>query len=167
MNNAPEKNIYKNKTMVAFATKGGVTGESANVIAEVLKIKYRFEVDLVNLMKNPSPDITTYKNIFIGSGIRMGRWYKQALKFLKNNFEEKNVVIFPSSCTAGNPKKHEEAIQKYIDNILIKFPHIKPFATEAFGGRMKIMGKTIEDNCDMDKVKAWVEKIGKKLINES
>jgi menaquinone-dependent protoporphyrinogen oxidase len=155
------------KTLIAYATKGGVTEESANVIADVLRTKHDFEVDLVNLRKKRSPDLTPYKNIFIGSGIRMGRWYKVALKFLENNFEGKNVVIFLSSCSAGNPEKHEEAMTKYINDVLVKYPHVKPIVAEAFGGRMKMLGKTVEDNFDMDKVRAWVEEVGKKLTESN
>ncbi len=153
------------KTLIAYATKGGVTEESANTIANVLRDKHGFEVDTVNLRENPSPEISQYQNIFIGSGIRMGRWYKTAKKLLEENFENKKVVIFLSSCSAGNPEKHGEAIKKYIDDVLAKYPHVKPIAAEAFGGRMKMFGKTVEDNCDMEKVRAWADEVGKKLTD--
>jgi len=161
------KNVGTERTLIAYATKGGVTEESANVIADILRTKHGFEVDLVNLKKSPSPDLTQYKNIFIGSGVRMGRWYKQARKLLDNNFEGKNLVIFLSSCSAGNPEKYKEAITKYIHEVIAKYPLIKPFAAEAFGGRMKMFGRTVEDNCDMDKVRVWAEMVGEKLKCET
>ena len=68
-----------------FATKGGVTAESAQMIAEVLEKQFNHEVTVVNLQQNKSPDIKPYDNIFIGSGIRMGQWYGRAKKMLKNN----------------------------------------------------------------------------------
>ncbi|UCG92015.1 MAG: hypothetical protein JSV97_13325 [candidate division WOR-3 bacterium] len=151
------------KTLIAFATKGGVTEEAACVIASVLREKQGFEVDVVNLRENPSPDLTQYKNIVLGSGVRMGKWYKQSLKFLENNFQNKNVVLFLSSCTAGDSETHDEAITKYIDDVLAKYPHIKPVAAEAFGGRMKMLGKVVKDNCDIDKIRVWAEEVGKKL----
>ena len=157
------KDVDTKRTLVVYATKGGVTGESANTIADVLRTKIGFEVEVVNLKSNPSMDLTPYKNIFIGSGIRMGRWYKEASRFLENNFEGKNVVIFLSSCSAGNPEKHGEAVKKYLEDVLAKFPHVKPVAAEAFGGRMKMQGKTVEDNCDMEKVRAWADTVGEKL----
>jgi menaquinone-dependent protoporphyrinogen oxidase len=159
--------MNKNKTLIAYATKSGVTEESANAISEVLKNKYKFEVDLLNLMKTPSPDITSYKNIFIGSGIRMGKWYKQALRFLNGNFDGKNVFIFISSCKAGDPKDYEDAIKQYIENVLVEYPHVKPVEVKASGGRMKIFGKTITDNYDVEKVKSWADEIGKKLKEKS
>lgn len=159
--------MNKSKTLIAYATKSGVTEETANAISEVLKNKYKFEIDLVNLMKNLPPDITPYKNIIIGNGIRMGRWYKQALIFLDNNFGGKNVFIFISSCKAGDPKDYEDAINQYIENVLVKYPHVKPVEVKAFGGRMKIFGKTITDNYDIEKVKSWADEIGKKLKEKS
>ena len=155
------------KTLVAYATKGGVTEESAQVIAQTLREKYGFDVDIVNLRKNPAPDITQYRNIIIGSGIRMGRWYKSALKMLELDFTGKKVVLFLSACSAGNPEKHDEAVRNYLDAVLAKYPHVKPVAAQAFGGRMRMLGKTIEDNCDMDKIREWAEDVGKKLKEES
>ncbi|MCK4474244.1 hypothetical protein KAU30_00270 [Candidatus Bathyarchaeota archaeon] len=44
-----------------------------------------------------------------------------------------------------------------------KHPHVKPVATEAFGGRIKILGFTVSDKRDVDNVRAWAEELGKKL----
>jgi menaquinone-dependent protoporphyrinogen IX oxidase len=63
--------------MVAHVTKGGVTEEVARVIAEVLRDKYGLEVDLVNLKKNSSPDLAQYKNVIVGSGVRVGKVYRK------------------------------------------------------------------------------------------
>lgn len=151
------------KTLIVYATKSGVTGESANIIAEVLRGKCGFAVDVVNLKQNPKPDFSQYKNVFIGSGIRVGRWYGKAKDLLKGDFEGKNVVIFLSACSAGDPKSHDEAVSKYLDSILVKYPHVKPVAMAAFGGRMKIFGKVQADTCDPEKVRTWAEEVGKKL----
>jgi menaquinone-dependent protoporphyrinogen oxidase len=158
---AQAKQKTSGKTLVAYATKGGVTEESANIIASVLRDKYKFEVDVINLAKNPKPDISQYRNLVIGSGIRMGRWYKQALKLLESDFHNKKVALFLSSGEAGDPDKHEQSITKYINKVLEKYPHVKPVASEAFGGRMKIFGKMITDNYDAEKVKIWIEEVGK------
>ena len=74
------------KSLVAYATKGGVTAESAQIIAEVLEKQFKHEVDVVNLEEHKSPDITPYDNVFIGSGIRAGQWYGRAKKMLKNDY---------------------------------------------------------------------------------
>lgn len=151
------------KTLIAYATQSGVTGESANIIAEVLRKKHGFSVDVINLKEDPKPALSQYDNIFIGSGIRMGRWYGKAKDLLKSNFEGKNVVIFLSACSAGDPKSHDDAVAKYLDDVLAKYPSVKPVATAAFGGRMKMFGKVKSDTFNPDKVRAWAEEVGKKL----
>jgi menaquinone-dependent protoporphyrinogen oxidase len=154
--------MKSNKTIIAYVTKSGVTEENANIISDVLKKEYNFEVDLVNLKNTPKPDLTPYENIIIGSGVRIGMWYGKAKKFLKNNFDNKKVAIFLSSGMAGVPESYDEAILKFIDKKLDKFPRLKPVATEAFGGRYSgRFGE--EDYTDPEKVKAWAVELGKKL----
>ena len=150
--------MNNNTTLIAYASRSGVTEENANIISDILREQYGFEVDLINLRRNPKPDLAKYKNIIIGSGIRIARWYRKANKFLKNNFKDKKVAIFLSSGTAGDPESYDEAIRKYIDKKLVSNPHIKPVATEAFGGRYYD-----KDYTDPEKVKAWAEKLGKEL----
>lgn len=151
------------RTLIAYATKSGVTGEAAAAIAGILRDRFHHDVDVVDLKKNPKPSIQDYRNIFIGSGIRMGRWYTRAKKLLEHTFENQNVFIFLSACSAGDHEKHDAAVKQYIDDVLIKYPHIRTVAAQAFGGRMRMFGKTIEDNCDMDKVRLWAMEIGEKL----
>ncbi|MHA1913835.1 MAG: flavodoxin domain-containing protein [Promethearchaeota archaeon] len=147
-----------NKTLIAYATKSGVTGENAEIIAKVLQGQYELHVDIVNLKENSKPDLSQYDNIIIGSGIRIGMWYGKAKKLLKKNYDNKKVAIFLSSGMAGQPESYEEAISKFINKKLAKFPHIKPIATEAFGGRYKE-----DDWTDPEKVRVWAKELGKKL----
>lgn len=150
--------------MIAYATKGGATEEVAFKIAEVLRQKHGFEVDLVNLRKTPSPDISPYKNVIVGGGVRVHRVYKETVRFLeKNDFEGKNVAFFILSLEAGNPKSYDNAVAKYIKKLLEKCPHVKPIATEAFGGRMKVLGFTVADARDFGKVEIWADNLGEKL----
>ena len=104
-----------NKTLIAYATKGGVTGENAQIIGDVLKNTHGFDVDIVDLKEKSKIDISDYKNVVVGGGIRAQRWYGKPIKFLKSNdFADKNLVIFFSSHEAGTPKSYESAIRKYI-----------------------------------------------------
>ncbi|UCH31880.1 MAG: hypothetical protein JSV05_00290 [Candidatus Bathyarchaeota archaeon] len=150
------------KTLVAFATKGGATKEASEIITDVLKEKYKFTVDLVNLKKN-SPNLEEYDNIVIGGGVRVGKVYDEALKFLKQDFGDRKIAFFVCSGDAGDPNKYEEACMKYITNVLANYPNVKTVATEAFGGRMKMLWKTVLDNFDQAKIRAWAEKLGSKL----
>jgi menaquinone-dependent protoporphyrinogen IX oxidase len=60
----------------------------------VLRSKFKFEVDLVDLDKQKMMDCSLYKNFVIGSGVRAGKVYDKALKCLENKFEGKQVAFF-------------------------------------------------------------------------
>ena len=152
-----------NKTLIAYETKSGVTEESARKIADVLRSKYQLEVDLVDLKEQKAPDLTQYKNIVVGGGVRAGRVYGKARKFLENDFSGKHVAFFVSSSLAGTPGSHENAKTKFVENTLAKYPKINAVSTEAFGGRIRYLRKTMVDNTDLAKVEAWAEELGKKF----
>ena len=152
-----------NKTLVAYETKGGATEEAARKIAEVLRSKYGLEVDLVDLKVQKVPDLAQYRNVVLGGGVRAGKVYNKALKFLENDLSGKHVAFFVSSAQAGAPASYENAKVKFVEDTLANYPKINPVATEAFGGRIRILGKTVTDNRDMTKVEAWAEELGKKF----
>jgi menaquinone-dependent protoporphyrinogen IX oxidase len=152
-----------NKALIAYETKGGATEEAARKIAEVLRSKYGLEVDLVDLKVQKVPDLAQYRNVVIGGGVRAGKVYNKALKFLENDLSGKHVAFFVSSAQAGAPASYEKAKVKFVEDTLANYPKINPVATEAFGGRIKILGKTVTDNRDMAKVEAWAEELGKKF----
>lgn len=97
-------------TLVAYVTKGKATEEAAELISQVLRDDFGLSVELVNL-KGSSPDIEDYNNVIIGAGVRMGRVYKRALKFMEKDFSGKNVAVFLSSLEGSDEKSHEEAIE--------------------------------------------------------
>ncbi len=152
-----------NKTLIAYETKGGATGESARKIAEILRSKYGLEVDLVDLKKQKPASLEQYRNVVIGGGVRAGKVYEKALKFLENDLSGKRVAFFVSSAEAGTPGSYEKAKAKFVESELANHPKIVPVSTEAFGGRIKILGKTVTDNRDMAKVEAWAEELGAKF----
>ncbi|MGA3061065.1 MAG: flavodoxin domain-containing protein [Candidatus Bathyarchaeia archaeon] len=153
----------ENKTLIAYETKGGATEEAARKIADILRSKYQLEVDLVDLKKQKTPDLTQYQNFVIGGGVRGGKVYNKALKFLENDLSGKRVAFFVSSSWAGTPGSYDEAKAKFVEKTLAKYPKINTLSTEAFGGRIKILGKTVVDNTDLTKAEAWAEELGKKF----
>jgi menaquinone-dependent protoporphyrinogen IX oxidase len=151
------------KTLIAYVSKGGATSESARKIADVLRSKYHLEVDLVDLKEQKPLDLPQYRNVVVGAGVRGGRVYGKALKFLKNDFSGKNVAFFTSSSWGGTPGSYANAKAKFVENILSKYPKINAVSSEAFGGRIRYFRKTMLDNTDMSKVEAWAEELGKKF----
>ena len=137
--------------------------EAANEIARVLREKSGLEVDVVNLRKQSKPDVAPYANIVIGGGVRMGKLYKEALTFLENDLAGKRVAFFLCAGAGGNPRHRDELIKRYITNSLANYPTVKPIAVEAFGGCIRIFGKTVTDTRDLAKVQSWAEELGKKL----
>ena len=155
--------MSEKKTLIAYQSKGGATEEAARKIADVLRSKFQLEVDLVDLKEQKVPDLTQYRNIVVGGGVRGGRVYNKTLRFLENDLSGKNVAFFVSSSWAGTPGSYENAKAKFVENTLTKYPKINPVSTEAFGGRIRYFRKTMLDNTDLSKVEAWAEELGKKF----
>ncbi|MHA2227062.1 MAG: flavodoxin domain-containing protein [Candidatus Hodarchaeales archaeon] len=125
--------------MIVFASRFGSAGEIAEELAEELeKNGMRTEVlDLKNLKNkyNILP-LEEFDGIIVGSGIKMGRWTEEALKFLEINKEilnQRPLGLFVSSGEAANPLTYPLAHEKYLIKIMEKLG-ITADMTEAFGG---------------------------------
>jgi menaquinone-dependent protoporphyrinogen IX oxidase len=151
------------KTLVAYASKSGVTEEYAYAIADVLKKKHKLDVDVVNLKKEKNTDISKYENIVLGGAVRIKRVYKEVQKFLGRDLKGKKIAIYLSSCEAGDPKTYPDAIRKYVEPIKEKGKANNIIAADAFGGRMKMFGKVVVDMRDSKKVEKWADDLGKKF----
>ena len=151
--------MSENRTLIAYATHGGTTEDYAKAIVSVLTDEFKMQVELVNLRTDHYSNLTPYRNVIVGTGIQKVRMYEEGTEFLeKTNFGDRKVVIFLSSLMP-----RDEVIKKYIDVIIQKNPKLKPLAVEVFGGRMKILGRTITDKTDIEKSKAWARKIAEQL----
>jgi menaquinone-dependent protoporphyrinogen IX oxidase len=146
------------KTLIVYESKGGVTKLAAEIIAEVLRYTNKFEVDLVDLRKT-TPKLAEYDNVIVGAGVRGGKVYSEALKFLKLDFGERKIAFFVCCGGAGDPKNYEDACKKYLTNVLANYPDLKVISSEAFGGRMKVIGRTVFDNFKPEKIREWTEKL--------
>jgi menaquinone-dependent protoporphyrinogen IX oxidase len=151
------------KTLVAYSSKSGATEQVAAIVAEVLKEKSGLEVVLVNLRKD-TLKIAQYENVVVGAGVRAGKVYSEVLDFLKQDFSNKKVAFFVCCGGAGDPEKYDESCTKYVADVLANYPKLKTVATEAFGGRMKMLGKTLFDNVDPAKVRGWAETLANKFV---
>jgi menaquinone-dependent protoporphyrinogen IX oxidase len=154
------------KTLVTYASKSGATEQTAIIIAETLKKKCGLEVDLTNLREEKT-NILQYDNIVVGAGVRAGKVYGEALDFLKKDFGSKKVAFFVCCGGAGDPAKYNESCSKYLTDVLAKYPNLKTVAKEAFGGRMKMLGKQLFDNVDPEKIRDWAENLGSILTKNS
>lgn len=113
-----------NKVLVVYATKYGATGEIAEKIGEVLRqAGQQAEVIPVERVKDLSP----YSAVVLGSAVYIGKWRKEAEKFLQGNekaLSERNVWLFSSGPTGkGDPLallqgwRFPESLQPIADRI--------------------------------------------------
>jgi menaquinone-dependent protoporphyrinogen oxidase len=148
-----------NKVLIAFATKCGATEEAAKRITDTLGRKFGLTVDLVNLGREAHPNFSQYGSIVVGSGIRMGKWYKEALQFLKNDFQGRNLALFVCSMNeGGKPETYPVAVER-LKKVSEEHSKAKHVTLGVFGGRMRFMGRVTADNLVEDKVDAWAENL--------
>ena len=93
-----------NQVLVTYATKHGATAEIAEKIGQVLR-QAGLRADV--LPADRVSDLPGYKAVVLGSAVYIGRWRKQATKFLKANEEVlagQLVWLFSSGPTGeGDP----------------------------------------------------------------
>lgn len=147
------------KTLIAYATKGGVTEEIAMIIAEVLRDTFKHDVKLVDLRHKSSVNTSEYDNFVVGGGVRMGRVYRNLYRFLRlHDLEERAVALFVVCNEAGNLHKLKETRDKYMGKVQNACPRIKVICPEVFGGKMKMFGKVV-DVRDMGRVRKWANRL--------
>ena len=118
------------KTLIAYATQGGTTEDYAKAINSVLTDEFKMLADIVNLKKDLNLDLTLYRNVIVGAGIKKFKMHKEGAEFLeKTDFGDRKVVIFLSSLMP-----RDEVIKKYVDVILQKNTKLKPISIEVLGG---------------------------------
>ena len=124
------------KALVIFGTRYGTAKEISERIADVLK-EENLDVDLINSDDKKNITVENYDLVVAGSGIKMGKWTKNTLNFLKKNRNElsnRKVALFVSCGAANQEKDKAEAQEKYLDNVASKYLDTEPIATGLFGG---------------------------------
>jgi menaquinone-dependent protoporphyrinogen oxidase len=114
----------ENQVLVAYATKHGGTAEIAERIGEVLR-QAGLRTDV--LPADRVGDLASYRAVILGSGVYIGRWRKEAARFLKANEQlltEQMVWLFSSGPSGeGDPVELTEgwrfpgALQPIADRI--------------------------------------------------
>ncbi|TFH10103.1 MAG: nitric oxide synthase [Candidatus Thorarchaeota archaeon] len=138
------------KVLICYGTRYGSAGEVSEHVAETLRNRGA-TADVIDLKKGKVTNLDTYDLIVVGSGIQMGKWTKEPLKFLKKNREilsRKKVALFVSCMSAAKPETCNQARRDYLDNIAAEFPDVTPISMGLFGGmidssRGNIMTKAI------------------------
>jgi menaquinone-dependent protoporphyrinogen oxidase len=160
------------QVLVAYATKHGATAEIAERIGQVLR-EAGLGTDV--LPADRVGDLTPYEAVVLGSGVYIGRWRKEAVKFLQANehvLADREVWLFSSGPTGeGDPVelaqgwRFPKALQPIADRI-------QPRDMAVFHGALnaeklnvieKWMIKKVEaslgDFRDWDAITAWATAI--------
>jgi len=163
--------------LVTYASKYGATKEIAKKIGEVLRQSgLQADVLPVDGVQNLDP----YKAVILGSAVYVGKWHKEAVKFLRANqniLAERPVWIFSSGPTGhGNPVQLVEgqrlpaALQPIAD-------HIQPQDIAVFHGYINpdkinfiekwaiksLVKKPFGDFRDWGDITAWATAIAKSI----
>ena len=92
------------QVLVTYASKYGATAEIAEKIGDVLR-QEGLPVDVLPVKQ--VKDVTPYTAVILGSAVYIGRWRKEAVKFLETNEQalaEQDVWLFSSGPTGeGDP----------------------------------------------------------------
>jgi menaquinone-dependent protoporphyrinogen oxidase len=166
------------KVLVAYGTKYGATAEIAEKIGEVLR-DAGLAADVHPA--NQAGDVGAYDAVVVGSAVYIGRWRKEAVKFVKDNEETlatKPVWIFSSGPTGeGDPV---EMVQgwRLPGNLEQIVDHIQPRNIAVFHGaadesKMGWLDKWLLKNVkaptgdfrDWDAIAAWAADIASALQN--
>lgn len=108
------------KVLIAYGSRFGSTEEISIHFKQILDER-GFIVELINLKSKHQKIamLNDYSGVLIGSGIRIGRWTKEAKNFLKAHIPEINenrpiIGIYLSSGEASKPEGRPGAVEKYL-----------------------------------------------------
>ena len=126
------------KVLIAYGTRYGSTEEISNKFAEIMK-SHGLDITVINVKKNKWPSLDQFDAVLIGSGIRIGRWTKEAKKYLKKNNKDLKkktfLAVFVSCGDASYPEKYQNAKEKYVQKIITDMGFdLNKVTYEAFGG---------------------------------
>jgi len=122
--------------LVAYATKMGSAQEVAETVAGALR-ESGFSVEVAAAGK--ARDVGRYDAVVLGTGIRAGRVYSEAVKFAKANVSAlvgKPVALFSvgmqmAEDTEANRAQAQAFLQPLVDDL-------RPAAVAMFGGRVDL-----------------------------
>ena len=168
------------QVLVAYATKHGATAEIARQIGDVLR-EAGLQTDVLPVQD--VRDLTPYGSVVLGSAIYMGRWRKDAVRFLKANEEplaERKVWLFSSGPTGeGDPvelvegRLLPEGVQPVIERIELEgiavfHGVLDPSQMNVIErGIIKMVKAPVGDFRDWDAIAGWAAAIADRLREDA
>lgn len=162
------------RVLVAYATMHGATAEIAHAVGEELvRMGLSADVRLVEEIGDLSP----YEAVILGSGVYIGKWRKEALRFGERHAAElrrRSVWLFESgpidtSADEGRavPVKAASKLASEIGarQHVIFGGQFGPEDVSGFTGRMMAAGdkSPYGDFRNFDRIRAWARSLGAEL----
>lgn len=175
-----KENEIENQVLVTYATKYGATAEIAEKIGQVLR-QAGLRTDV--LPADRVSDLTPYKAVVLGSAAYIGRWRREAIKFLQANekmLAERQVWLFSSGPTGeGDPVelgkgwRFPKALQPIADRIHPR--DIAVFHGAVYMKKLNLIEKWMLKNVkaplgdfrDWNGISAWAGTISDVLLREA
>jgi menaquinone-dependent protoporphyrinogen oxidase len=127
----------KDKILIAYTTAAGSTAEVAQAIGE--EISKRDEVVEVVKAKEVK-DLSPYRAVIVGTGIRAGHVYRDTLNFLERHqaaLSQVPVAYFVVCMTMKDDTEENRCqVDTYVDQMREKAPQVKPADIGLFAGKM-------------------------------
>lgn len=123
------------KALIVYGTRYGTASEIAEEIGKVMR-EEGIEVNVVDSHGLNDYDVSPYDMVIIGSGIKMGKWTKDSLRFLKKNksaLADKKVALFVSCGAANEEKSVEMGLDKYLRKVAKEYLAGEPVDIGLFG----------------------------------
>jgi menaquinone-dependent protoporphyrinogen oxidase len=167
------------KILVTYATLANSTAEVAQAIGQRLR-DTGAEVDVYPA--GMVVDMRPYRAAVVGSGVRWGKPYEEAVTFLKERQQALRKIPTAYFIVCGTMREDTEENRRrassYMDALRASAPGVQPFAMELFGGRvegekvslllrfmLKLKKKRAGDYRNWDAIRAWAEELGNRLPN--
>jgi menaquinone-dependent protoporphyrinogen oxidase len=160
-----EENV-ENRILVAYASRAGSTGEVAEAIGKVL-CEGGAAVD-VRRAKEVT-DVSGYRAVIVGSGVYMGQWMSEAIKFVEAHQDalSRAPVAYFTVCLTmrEDTDENRREVAAYLDPLR---EVVQPTSVGLFAGRLdcsnlpflyrliaKAMGSAEGDFRDWEAIRAW------------
>ncbi len=123
------------KALIVYGTRYGTASEIAEEIGKVMG-EEGIEVNVVDAHGLKDYDVSPYVMVIVGSGIKMGKWTKDSLNFIKKNksvLADKMVALFVSCGAANEEKSVKMGLDKYLKKVAEENLIDKPVDMGLFG----------------------------------